>query len=300
MKLLRIVLKLVVALIAVIVLAGIVIYVMAERRINRTYQVSVPSVTVPTDAEAIARGKRLATVVAPCADCHGEDFGGKVMMDQLAMGTLHSANLTNGRGGIATRYSDEDWVRALLHGVRHDARSVVFMPSHDFHFTEQDTAAIIAFFRSLPPIDREHPAPRVGLMARALSFGPLPLLPAELIDHDKVAFARPLASADPVVVGQHLLDTAGCRGCHQPDLTGGGGPPPGAANITPVGIGDWSDADFLKAVRTHVRPNGTKIADTMPPAYGQMSDAELTAIHSYLKTLPAKGKKTKTQSAQAD
>ena len=137
-------------------------------------------------------------------------------------------------------------------------------------------------------------------MARALSFGPLPLLPAELIDHDKVAFARPLASADPVVVGQHLLDTAGCRGCHQPDLTGGGGPPPGAANITPVGIGNWSDADFLKAVRTHVRPNGTKIADTMPPAYGQMSDAELTAIHSYLKTLPAKGKKTKTQSAQAD
>ena len=102
------------------------------------------------------------------------------------------------------------------------------------------------------------------------------------------------------MVGQHLLDTAGCRGCHQPDLTGGGGPPPGAANITPVGIGDWSDADFLKAVRTHVRPNGTKIADTMPAAYGQMSDAELTAIHSYLKTLPAKGKKTKTQSAQAD
>ena len=56
---------------------------------------------VPTDAEAIARGKRLATVVAPCGDCHGADFGGKVMIDEFAMGTLHAANLTRGRGGIA-------------------------------------------------------------------------------------------------------------------------------------------------------------------------------------------------------
>ncbi|HZA34443.1 MAG TPA: cytochrome c, partial [Vicinamibacterales bacterium] len=98
----------------------------------------------------------------------------------------------------------------------------------------------------------------------------------------------------------HTVETAGCRGCHSPDLTGGGGPPPGASNITPVGIGDWSDADFLKAIRTHVRPNGTQIAETMPPGYGGMTDQELTAVHAYLKTVPGKGKRSKTQSAQAD
>ena len=300
MKLLRILLKIVVGLVVIVVLAGVAVYLLAERRIKRTYQVSVPAVTVSANAEAIARGKRLATVVAPCGECHGADSGGKVMMDELAMGTLHAANLTRGRGGIASRYSDEDWVRALLHGVRQDGRSAVFMPSHEFHFTQQNTADLIAYFRALPPVDREHPAPKVGLMARALSFGPLPLLPAELIDHDKVAFAQPPTTNDPAVVGQHLLDTAGCRGCHQPDLAGGGGPPPGATNITPVGIGEWSDADFLKAIRSHVRPNGTKISDAMPPAYGLMTDAELTAIHSYLKTVPAKGKKSKMQGGQAD
>ena len=190
MRVLRILFKVVLALVAIVVLAGVVVYVLAGRRIDRTYQVSTPPVEVPTDAEAIARGKRLVTVVAPCDDCHGDDFGGKVMIDGLAMGTLHAANLTRGRGGIGATYSDEDWVRALLHGVRKDGRSVVFMPSHDFRFTERDMGDIIAYFRSVPAVDREHPAPRVGIMARALSFGPLPLLPAELIDHDQRSFAE--------------------------------------------------------------------------------------------------------------
>ena len=222
------------------------------------------------------------------------------MIDELAMGTLHAANLTRGRGGIGATYSDEDWARAMLHGVRKDGRSVVFMPSHDFRFTKRDVGDMIAYFRSVPPVDREHPAPRIGIMARALSFGPLPLLPAELIDHDRVRFAEPHAGSDPVALGRHIVDTAGCRGCHQADLTGGAGPPPGASNITPVGIGDWSDADFVRAIRTHVRPNGTKIAESMPAGYGGMSDQELTAIHAYLKTVPGKGKRSKAQDAQAD
>jgi mono/diheme cytochrome c family protein len=300
MRVVRILLKIVAALVAVIVLALVVIYFLSERRINRRYQVSAPAVTVPNDADAAARGKRLVTVVAPCADCHGDDFAGKAMIDDLAMGTLHAANLTRGRGGIAASYSNEDWARALLHGVRKDGRSVVFMPSHEFRFTQRDLGDLIAYFRSLPPVDRDYPAPHVGIMARALSFGPLPLLPAELIDHDRVRFAEPPASSDPVVLGRHLVDSAGCRGCHQPDLTGGGGPPPGASNITPVGIGEWSDADFLEAIRSHVRPNGTKIAETMPPSYGQLSDDELKAIRAFLRTVPAAGKLSKSQEARAE
>ena len=64
-----------------------------------------------------------------------------------------------------------------------------------------------------------------------------------------------------------------------------------------MGIGDWSDADFQKALRTHTRPNGTKIAASMPAAYGLMTDDELKAIRAYLRTVPARGKKTKTQEA---
>src|SRR5215217_6979313 len=94
MRVLRILFKVVLALVAIVVLAGVVVYVLAGRRIDRTYQVTTPPVEVPTDGEAIARGKRLVTVVAPCNDCHGDDFGGKVMINEWAMGKLHSANLT--------------------------------------------------------------------------------------------------------------------------------------------------------------------------------------------------------------
>lgn len=296
MRIVRLLLKLTAALVVLLVVALAIAYIVTERRLSRTWQVKTPPVSVPSDPAAIERGKRLVTVVAPCFDCHGEDFGGKVMVDDPMMGRLSAANLTRGRGGIGATYTDEDWVRAMLHGVRKDGRSVVYMPSNEFRFTEQDTGDMIAFFRSLPPVDREPPPTRVGPLPRVLSLaGAMPLVTADLIDHERVRFAAAPASTDAATVGAYLLDRSGCRGCHNQDLSGGGGPPPGASNITPEGIGAWTDDDFLKALRTHVRPNGTKIDATMPLAYGQMTDEELRAIFAYLKTVPAKGKKSKTQ-----
>jgi len=215
-------------------------------------------------------------------------------VDNVMMGRLGTANLTRGRGGVAATYTDEDWARVMLHGVRRDGRSVIFMPSHEFKISAPDLADMVAYFRSLPPVDREPPPMRIGPMARVLSYIGFPLLPAELIDHQTVAFKAPLRESTPLAQGEHLA-TMSCAGCHKDDFTGGGGPPPGASNITPVGIGTWTDADFMRALREHVRPNGTKLDDAMPRAFGQMSDDELKAIFTYLKTVPAKGEKTKRQ-----
>jgi mono/diheme cytochrome c family protein len=285
----------VLVLLLIVVVGLAAVWLLVQRRANRTWDVQVLSVSVPSDPESIARGKRLVRVLAPCADCHGEDLGGKVMVDGLAMGRLFAANLTRGTGGVGATYTDEDWVRAMMHGVRRDRRSVVFMPSHEFHFTKRDVGDIIAYLRSVPPVNREQPATRIGPMPAVLSFLGMPLLPAELIDHAHVTFAPELTATTPVGVGQHLVEKGACNGCHNADFTGGGGPPPGAANITPVGIGTWSDDDFVKALRTHVRPNGSPIDEAMPLAYGQMTDDELKAIHAYLKTVPAKGEKSKRQ-----
>ena len=86
-----------------------------------------------------------------------------------------------------------------------------------------------------------------------------------------------------------------CRGCHGANLTGGGGPPPGASNITPAGIGDWSEPDFFVALRTHKRPNGSEISESMPRTYGEMSDDDLRRILGYLRSVPAAGQKTANQ-----
>jgi mono/diheme cytochrome c family protein len=281
-----------------LLVAGLVgyVYIASARVMATTYSVSVPAVTIPTDAASIARGQYLVEHVSMCTECHDKDLGGKIVLDNPVMGQLASANLTRGRGGVGGTLSDQDFVRVLLHGVKPDGRSVVFMPIGDFHFSAADAGAIIAYVKSVPPVDREQPALRIGPMARALGlFTDFPLAAAARIDHARAQFVEASTSTDPAAAGAYIVSTAGCRSCHGPDLIGGGGPPPGAANITPIGIGTWTEQDFLRALREHKRPNGTSIEEAMPRGYGAMSDDDLRKIFSYLKTVPPKGAKSKNQ-----
>jgi mono/diheme cytochrome c family protein len=148
----------------------------------------------------------------------------------------------------------------------------------------------------MPPIDRTVPAMTPGPMARALGlFAGFPLASASMIDHSQRRLAAAPNLADPAAAGKYLVESAGCYGCHTPQLTGGAGPPPGGANITPAGIGDWSQADFVTALRTHRRPNGSTIEETMPRSYGEMSDEDLSRVYAYLRTVRPAGEKTKNQ-----
>lgn len=291
-RLLKWVTRAVVVLIAVVALLVGYVYAATSRQMAKEYEVKTAAVAIPTDADAIARGKYIATRVSMCTECHGDDLGGKVIEDNFAMGRLVGTNLTRGRGGIGAQYADEDFVRALVHGVRRDRRSVIFMPSADFRFTAADLGALLAYIRSLPAVDRELPAINIGPMTRTLTvLAGFPLTPAAVIDHATIAPVAENDVADPVAVGEKLVNMAGCRGCHSPTLIGGGGPPPGASNITPVGIGDWTRDQFVTAIRDHRRPNGSAIRESMPAAYGQMADADLHALYAYLRTVPAAGTK---------
>ena len=273
------------------------VYIASGRLMARTYQVDrVPRVTVRSDPASLARGKYLFERVAVCAECHGEDSGGKVVQSSFAMGTLVSANLTRGQGGVGATDSDEDMVRAVTHGVKRDGRSVIFMPSADYQFTEADLGSILGYIRSMPPVDRTPPPMTVGPMARVLGlFTDFPLAPAARIDHANVRLAPPPDPGDRAAAGGVVISTAGCRGCHGPNFTGGGGPPPGASNITPVGIGDWTEQQFLTAIRDHKRPNGSTIDEAMPRLYGQMSDDDLRSAYAFLTTVAPAGEKTPNQ-----
>ena len=291
-RLLRWTVRAIVVLIAAVAAFVGYAYVATHRQMAKAYDVRTPAIAVPNDAESIARGQYIATRVAMCTECHGTDLGGMVIVESAAMGRLAGSNLTRGRGGIGAAYTNEDFVRALMHGVRKDRRSVIFMPSGEFHFTTADLGALVAYLRSLPPVDREVPPPSVGPMARVLAVtAGFPLVTAAAIDHERVAPVAENDVADPVAAGHKLVAMGGCHGCHLPTLGGGGGPPPGASNITPVGIGDWTREQFVTAIREHKRPNGTTISDAMPRDYGQMTDADLHHIFAYLKTVPPAGTK---------
>lgn len=104
--------------------------------------------------------------------------------------------------------------------------------------------------------------------------------------------------------GAYLAAIMDCGGCHTPgNLLGkpdierhlGGGDVgfeiPGLGifyppNLTPdpeTGLGTWSEAEVVAAVRTGVRPDGRILAPAMPyHAYGSLSDSDARALAAYL------------------
>jgi len=281
-------------LVSLVVLTAGVVYISTEARLNRTYAVRVEPMLIPTDGAAIERGQHLA-VIRLCVDCHTDNLAGRVFLDNPVIGRIFTKNLTSGKGGVDSEFSDADWVRAMRHGVRPDGKPLLIMPASEFYYlSDADLGALIAYLRSLPPVDNELPVNVVGPLFRvAMTFMDPGAIPAERIDH---AAPRPIAPDVGITVayGQYLALT--CTGCHGPGFSGGPiplAPPefPQALNLTPGGeLTGWSEEMFIPTIRTGVTPGGHQMDDAYMPwkRLGQMTDDELKAIFLFLRSLPAK------------
>ncbi len=119
------------------------------------------------------------------------------------------------------------------------------------------------------------------------------------------------ATPERLARGKYLFDhVAGCVDCHSTrDWTKYGGPVvpstlgkggdlygtnlglPGdfyARNITPAGVGEWTDGELVRAITTGVDRNNEPLFPIMPyPKYAQMAKEDVEAIVAYLRTLPA-------------
>ena len=280
------------ALLVILVVAVTATQVMAQSRLNKTYDAPVQVIPIPTDEASLARGEHLVTAVSHCDGCHGADLGGIPFIDDPSIGLIYSPNLTSGQGGVGATYTDEDWVRALTQGVAPDGRMLLVMPAQHFrHYSDADLGAIIAYIKSAPPVDREKPESSLSFLGRTIfAVGGFGQMPAEIIDHSA---PRPAAPAEGVTAeyGEFLVTVGVCRDCHMPNLAGGQPSPsdPWAPNLTPGGeLAGWSQADFINTLRTGVSPSGHELNPMMPwEAYRNMTDAELQAIWLYLQSLPA-------------
>jgi cytochrome c553 len=269
-----------------VVLAVAALFAITTRDIRRTYDFPDSPVRAATDSASLARGRHLVEAIGKCQECHDADLGGELWVDEPAFGRLAGANLTSGRGGIGG-LTDADLERAIRRGVGRDGRPLIFMPAEAFAaLSDEDLAAMIGYLRTLPPVDRELPAAKVGPVARALYLrGNLPLLPVTRIDHDASRPTRlPGVTAE---YGEYLATIGGCRGCH--GLTLAGDANPDAPDITVGRIGSWTEEDFFRSLRQGKRPDGTVIDPEKMPwvRSGQMTDDEIRAVWMYLKTLPA-------------
>jgi mono/diheme cytochrome c family protein len=114
-----------------------------------------------------------------------------------------------------------------------------------------------------------------------------------------VAFPARADDSFAVARGAYLFAAADCAGCHT-DKKNGGAPLAGgralvtpfgtffSPNITPdkdQGIGGWSEAQFLRALRQGIDDDGDYLFPVFPyPSFTGMSDADISDLYAFLMT----------------
>jgi cytochrome c553 len=205
---------------------------------------------------------------------------------------VRTPNLTRGAASAVAGYTEADWVRAIRHGVDPKGRALMIMPSELFNrLSDDDFAALVAYLRSLAPVDGKPGEMRLPHIVKALYGLGVMRDSAEKIQHGLPPSAASVAAPN-AAHGSYVARI--CMGCHGETLSGGphgprGGPEP--ANLTPgpgsvMGRYDTPEK-FIAMMRSGRRPDGSAVA--MPfDAIAAFNDTDLGAIYAYLKALPAK------------
>jgi len=281
------------SLVGLILMAGIVLFAIGNSHMNKTYDFAPSNITAPTDAASIEYGKHRAEVL--CEGCHGADLSGiSNWFNAAPLGTIDSANLTSGEGGVGREFtSDEDYVKAIRHGIDPEGKPI-FMPAvvSTAYLSDEDLGAIIAYVKSVPPVDHITTGHNFTPLANILLVvGVLPQFPVETVSHE-VHVTAP-ARGVSAEYGEYMVNTNDCRLCHGPQLNGGPYPDPTikliSPNLTPGGEpGLWTEEQFLNTIRIGKTPSGHELNPEHMPwqSYRNMSDDELKAIFMYLQSLP--------------
>lgn len=257
----------------------LVIYIKGMMHLGSTWEVKGTITSVPSDSVIIARGQHLANING-CTDCHGSDLSGKVFLD-IPPFLAVASNLTSGKGGVALNYDDSGWDKAMRHGVKSDGTGMIVMPSKAFsNISDKDTESIIAYIKSLPPVDNELPSTEYRFLGTMLAgAGEIDL--ADYI----VTEATPKSAPEPdstEVYGGYLANIT-CSYCHGQDFTGGPGESPGETIPGLQTAMTWGFDGFEKLLRTGKKPDGTEVGEMMPwRAFSHFTHSEMIALYKYL------------------
>jgi mono/diheme cytochrome c family protein len=265
----------------------------------------LPAAEPPAASAAqLERGQRLA-VLGNCAGCHstpeGAPYAGGAAL-RTPFGRVYAGNLTPDRDTGLGLWSADDFWRALHHGRGRDGRALLpaFPYTSYTHVTREDSDALFAYLRSLPPVQQRARAhelrfpygSRWALAAWQWLFFEPADLPAEA--------ARRRALPPEVARGDYLVNGLGhCAACHAPRNRFGapgaesrGGEMPGqgwyAPSLHPV-AGQAHAPDetvaLLKAGQTDRDTVLGPMALVVLQSTQHWPEADLRAVAAYLGTL---------------
>lgn len=276
-----------------------------------------PNLKVEMTPERIARGEYLANHVTVCMDCHSKRdwsrFSGPPLDGTLGMGgdvfdqkfgfpgTYYAKNITP--EGIS-RYTDGELFRVITTGVTKEGKAIFPVMPFQYYgqMDEEDIKSIIAYIRTLKPIKNE--------VTKASSDFPMNFIINTI--PKKAHFTKLPAKTDVINYGKYITIAAGCMECHTKFEKGnlvagsefGGGRefpfPDGSIvrshNISSdkeTGLGSWKEETFLELF--HLRSDSTTLNTNLKPGslnsimpwtmYGKMTNEDLSAIFTYLKSV---------------
>jgi mono/diheme cytochrome c family protein len=259
----------------------------------------------PQDFGQIERGRYLATV-GDCASCHtvpgsGQPFAGGRSIE-TPFGIVVGANITpDSETGIGA-WSDEQFVRALREGKGHDGELLYPAMPYVYYtkLTESDALAIRAYLNTVKPV-------RNAVVSNKLPF-PLDIREG-MTAWNALYFTSGEFKPDSTKTaewnrGAYLVEGLGhCGACHTPKSALGGDDrahafqgyalqgwfAPNITNDNERGLGGWSVADivaYLKNGHNSTSASTGIMAEEITLSSSHMTDADLTAIATYLKALP--------------
>ncbi len=250
------------------------------------------------------RGRYLVETISGCGNCHTPQgptgplagralSGGNTVEDNPGF-TAIASNITPDRETGIGGWTDDQLVLAIREGKRPDGSLIgPPMPIGLYRgMADADVRAIVAYLRTVPAVHNKA-AKSTYRIKLPPAYGP------------PVGQVNAPPRTDKVAYGAYLAGPLGhCVECHTPMLEGGrrdtkrigaGGQPFNgpwgtsvAANITPHGVGKWTDAQLERAIRTGVSADGRKLFPPMGFAYyAGISPDDMAALIAYLRALPS-------------
>jgi mono/diheme cytochrome c family protein len=267
----------------------------------------VPASALAAYTPNLDNGKTMF-LVGGCASCHAtpkqEDktrLGGGLGL-KSPFGTFFTPNISPDRKDGIGGWSEADFVTAMWKGTAPDGSH--YYPAFPYTSYQrmklEDVRDLFAYLKTLPPVEgkpRDHDLPFYLKMRRLLGGWNFLFLDGQPFKLD------PSKSAESNR-GAYLVNGPGhCAECHSPrnflgaiiasqrfagapDPEGGDGWIP---NITPAGIGDYSQRDIERILETGDMPNGDSVGGAMTAVVdniSKISAADRAAIALYLKSLP--------------
>jgi mono/diheme cytochrome c family protein len=120
------------------------------------------SFKTPEQRAFVERGRYLFTV-ASCAFCHNPNGAAGAKISWQPFGTLWTRNITSDRKTGIGAWTDDQIARAVRSGITPDGRTLHWQGmiwDHASNWDEEDIRALVAYLRTLPPIDHQIPRAR--------------------------------------------------------------------------------------------------------------------------------------------